>query len=119
MSEQEKTDTRIVQLKFDDKDFSKKAARSMSVLDKLNEKLKMNSATEGFKNLGDSMKKINMLNLANDVNTVSVSFSKMEAISTGAMMKIGSDIVGLGKKLAYDFTQGPREGLQEYEEKLN
>lgn len=119
MSEQEKTDTRIVQLKFDDKDFSKNAARSMSVLDKLNEKLKMGSATEGFKNLGDSMKKINMLNLANDVNTVTVSFNKMEAISTGVMMKIGSDIVGLGKKLAYDFTQGPREGLEEYESKLN
>ena len=50
-------DERIVEMRFDNAQFEKNVATSMSTLDKLKQKLKLSDASKGFENINSAAKK--------------------------------------------------------------
>ena len=51
-------DERVVEMRFDNKQFEQNVSTTMSTLDKLKAKLKLKDASEGLDNLGKSAKKV-------------------------------------------------------------
>lgn len=71
-------DERIVELRFDNKQFEQETAKSMSTLDKLKEKLSFKNASSGAEQLQKSISTINVNPLIQDIDTVE---TKMSALS--------------------------------------
>ena len=57
-------DERIVEMRFDNAQFEKNVATSMSTLDKLKQKLKLSDASKGFENINSAAKKVDMNGLS-------------------------------------------------------
>lgn len=97
-----KVDEQVVRMSFDNNKFNSNIKDTENSLDSLDKKLN----TVG-KN--DSLNK-----MSNDMSSCATSFSKSSVIIQGALIKIGYEIVNLGKKLANSITKGVREGFSEY-----
>ena len=70
-------DERVVEMRFNNKDFEQNVKTSMSTLDKLKQKLNLKGASKGFEELGDVSKKVNMNALGRSVDVVSAKFSAL------------------------------------------
>ena len=66
-------DSRVVEMRFDNKNFEQNVQTSMSTLDKLKSKLKLNGVTKGIENLGAATKKVNFNPLSQGIETVQAS----------------------------------------------
>ena len=73
-------DSRIVEMRFDNKNFESNVAQSMSTLDKLKAKLNLSGASKGLENLDKAAKNTNMSGLATGIETVNARFSAMQVI---------------------------------------
>lgn len=114
-------DERVVEMRFDNRQFERNVSTSMDTLNKLNKSLAMNGATKGL----EEVKK------ASD----QIDFNKMESTATKAgfqirdvFLKVASvlefqvarRIIDVGKKVASAFTIEPiKTGFQEYETQIN
>lgn len=87
-------DERVVSMKFDNQNFERNVAESMSTLDKLKEKLSFKGASKGVDELNNAMGKFDFNPMANAVDYVGKKFSALEEIAKGALRKIGNDITG-------------------------
>ena len=56
------TDTRIVEMRFDNKKFESNVKQSMSTLDKLKKKLKLDGASKGLEEVEKKSKKVECFN---------------------------------------------------------
>lgn len=97
-------DERVVEMRFDNKQFETNVATSMSTLDKLKKSLDLDGAAKGFDNLGSAAKKCDVSTLGQAAEAVSSKFSALETIAVGALLKIGSQAVSAGEKLLKSFT---------------
>ena len=62
-------DSRIVEMRFDNKQFEADASQTMKTLDKLNESLQFEGASKGFDEMEKASKKINFETLAKSVDS--------------------------------------------------
>ena len=53
-------DQRVVEMRFDNKQFEENAKTSMSTLDKLKKSLRLDGATKGLENVDSAAKKVDM-----------------------------------------------------------
>ena len=63
-------DTRTVEMRFDNKNFESNVKQSMSTLDKLKQKLKMDGASKGLKEIEKSSKKLEFKDLDRSIDNV-------------------------------------------------
>ena len=63
-------DERVVEMRFDNRQFEAGVKTSLSTLDKLKEGLDLDGAAKGLKGLGDAAKKCDLSTLSNSVETV-------------------------------------------------
>lgn len=63
-------DERIVEMRFDNAQFEKNVATSMSTLDKLKKSLNFKDSSKSLEELGTATRKVDMSPLANGVETV-------------------------------------------------
>ena len=73
----ELTESRIVEMKFKNEDFERKAKESKKTLDDLNEKLKFKGAAEGAKNVNVAIDGIDTSKLSKAIDTINYRFSTM------------------------------------------
>ena len=73
-------DERIVEMRFDNRQFERNVQTSLSTLDKLRQGLDLDGAAKGLENLGDAAKKCNMSALSRSVETVRAKFSALEVV---------------------------------------
>ena len=73
-------DQRVVEMRFDNKQFEENAKTSMSTLDKLKKSLRLDGATKGLENVDAAAKKVDMKGLSGAVETVRVKFSALEVM---------------------------------------
>ena len=92
-------DERVVSMQFDNKQFEKNVSTSMSTLDKLKEKLNLNGAAKGLENINSAAKKVDLSNLSNSANAVSVKFSAMQIAGVTAIQEITKSAMAAGNKL--------------------
>lgn len=113
-------DQRVVEMRFDNKQFEKNIATTMSTLDRFKEKLRLKGATTGLENVGAAAKKVDMSGLGSAVETVRTKFSALEVMGVTALANITNSAVNAGKRMAAALTIDPvKTGLNEYETKMN
>lgn len=113
-------DERVVEMRFDNKDFEKNVQTTMSTLDKFKQKLNFNGASKGLENIEKSASKVNMSGLGSAVETVQAKFSNLEVMSVTALANITNSVINTGKKIVDALTLEPvMSGFQEYETQIN
>lgn len=91
-------DGKVVEMKFDNSNFEKNVAESMSTLDKLKQALNFDSAN-ALKDLGKSAKSFNLDGVSSAVQTVQANFSAMQVIGMTALSEITKSALKLGATL--------------------
>lgn len=92
-------DEKIVEMKFNNKDFETNVKSSLSTLDKLKEKLNLTGASKGLENIEKAANKINFNNMNSALESVSVKFSALDIIAATALQNITNTAVNAGKNL--------------------
>ena len=115
-------DERVVEMRFDNKQFEQNIQTSLSSLDKLNKSLNLEGAAKGLETVNDAANKCsgNMSPLSNAVETVRVRFSALEVIAITVLQNITNYALAAGKNLVSAFTIDPiKSGFDEYETQIN
>ena len=97
-------DERIVELKFDNKQFEQETAKTMSTLDKLKEKLSFKNASSGAEQLQKAVANINVNPIIQGIDTIE---TKMGALSVA------------GKRIVENLTDWAMSGINKIISKLN
>lgn len=112
-------DNRVLEMRFDNKQFESGVATSMSTLDKLKQKLNLSGASKGLENINHAAKNVNMSGLANGVDTVRARFSALQVMGVTALANITNSAVNAGKRMVSALTIDPvKTGFQEYETQI-
>lgn len=113
-------DERVVEMRFDNKQFEQNVQTSLSTLDKLKQKLNLTGAAKGLEDVNSAARKCDMNPLSNAVETVRVKFSAMEVMAITALQNITNSALAAGKNIISALTIDPiKSGFQEYETQIN
>lgn len=113
-------DERVVEMTFDNKDFEKNVATSMSTIDKLKAALNFKGAEKGLNSINSAAKNVNLSGVSNAVDQVRVKFNALQVAGTTALVNITNAALNTGKRMATAFTVDPIvQGFREYETQLN
>lgn len=115
-------DERVVEMRFDNKQFEQNIQTSLSSIDKLKKSLNLEGAAKGLETVNDAANKCsgNMSPLSNAVETVRVRFSALEVMAITALQNITNSALVAGKNLVSAFTIDPiKTGFEEYETQIN
>lgn len=112
-------DSKVVEMKFDNKDFESNVKNTISTLDKLKDKLKFKGAEAGLTSLQKVSDKIDFSGVTNGLDIASVKFSAFQVAGITAISNITNSLLGLGKNIISTFAIQPRtQGFSEYELKM-
>ncbi len=113
-------DERVVEMRFDNKQFETNVQTSMSTLDKLKQKLNLSDSAKSLEKVEDASRKINMSGLSGAVETVSAKFSALQVVGITALANITNSAVNAGKRIVSALTIDPvKTGFNEYELKMD
>lgn len=113
-------DEKVVQLKFDNKQFEANAQKSMSTLDKLKEKLSFKKTNDELNEFNKTVQGTDLSPLGKAAEAVSVKFDALGIMATRVLMNITDTAMNTGKKLVEAFTIDPiKSGFKEYETQIN
>lgn len=115
-------DERIVEMKFDNQNFEKNVQVSLKTLDELNKKLKLEDAGKSFENIQNASSKIDLSNLANNVQAVADRCSFLGIVGdevirrlTNGFMDLNQAVITTVKSLTIDQIG---VGFDKYERKV-
>ena len=112
-------DSKVVEMKFDNRDFEANVKNTMSTLDKLKDKLKFKGAEAGLTSIQKMSDKIDFSGVSNGLDIASVKFSAFQIAGITAISNITNSLIGLSKNLINTFAIEPRtQGFDEYELKM-
>ncbi len=113
-------DQRVVEMRFDNKQFENNVQTSLSTIDKLKRSLNLEGAAKGLENVNAAAKNCNMSGLSGAVETVRVKFSALEVMAITALANITNSALNAGKKIVSALTIDPiKTGFAEYETQIN
>ena len=112
-------DERVVEMRFDNKQFESNVQTSLSTIEKLKKSLDMDGATKGLESIDSAAKKVDMSGLGSAVETVKTRFSALEVMAVTALANITNSVVNTGKQMLHSLTIEPiSQGFEEYELKM-
>lgn len=112
-------DERVVEMRFDNKQFENNVQTSLSTIEKLKKSLDMDGATKGLESIDSAAKKVDMSGLGSAVETVKTRFSALEIMAVTALANITNSVVNTGKQMLRSLTIEPiSQGFEEYELKM-
>lgn len=113
-------DNRVLEMRFDNQQFEKGVAQSMSTLDKLKQKLNFTGASKGLESINAASKSVNFNGIASGVDALRVKFSALQVAGVTAMQNITNSVMTTGKHMMSAITTDPiRDGFKEYETQIN
>ena len=113
-------DQRVVEMRFDNKQFENNVQTTMSTLDRLKQKLHLKGASKGLEEVNSAAKKVDMNGLGRGVEAVSAKFSAMQVVGTTALVNLTNSAMAAGKRIVSALTIDPvKTGFQEYETQIN
>ena len=113
-------DQRVVEMRFDNKQFEANVSNTMSTLDKLKQRLNLTGAAKGLESVGTAAKGINLDGLGGAAEAVAVKFSYMQATIQHQLNRIVDGAVSAGKRMVSALTIDPiKTGFAEYETQIN
>ena len=112
-------DERVVEMRFDNKQFETNVATSMSTLEKLKKSLNLSGASKGLENVSAATKRVDMSGLGGAVDSVKAKFSALQVVGVTALANITNSAINTGKSIVKSLTIDPvKSGLNEYETKM-
>lgn len=112
-------DERVVEMRFDNKQFESATKESMSTLDKLKEKLHLKDAAKGLDNLSNAAKKVDLSPIGKSTEVVKEKFSAMQIAGITAIANLTNSAINAGKNITKALTIEPvMTGFQEYETQI-
>lgn len=113
-------DQRVVQMRFDNKQFESGVSDTMSTLSKLKQALNFTGASKSLEGINGAAKGVNLSCISNGVEAVSARFSALQVMGVTALANITNSAVNTGKRIAKALTVDPiKTGFQEYETQIN
>ena len=107
-------------MQFDNRNFEKNAAESMSTLDKLKKKLNFKGTSDGLEEVGRAAKSVDLKPISRGADAIKVKFSALQVVAMTALNRITNSVINAGKQLVSSFTIDPvKSGLSEYETQIN
>ena len=92
-------DERVVEMKFDNKNFESNVQTSMSTIEKLKQALKFDGVSDGLEHINSAAGKVDMGGLGSAVESVQMKFSALQIAGITALTNITNSAVDAGKKL--------------------
>ena len=113
-------DERVVEMRFDNRQFETNVGRTMSTLDKLKQRLNLTGAAKGLSDIGAAAGRVDMSPIGRGVEAVQAKFSAMQVIAITALSNITNSAVNAGKRIVSALTIDPiKTGFAEYETQIN
>lgn len=113
-------DQRVVEMQFDNRQFERNVATTMSTLDKLKHSLNLSGASKGLESVNAAARNFSMSSMSNAVETVGLKFSALQVSAVTALANITNSAVNAGKRMVSALTIDPvKMGFQEYETQIN
>ena len=100
-------DEKVVEMRFDNSQFERNVATSMSTIDKLKRSLKFDGISKGIEDISDSANRIDFSGFSNAIDSVRMKFSALEVMAVTALANITNSAVNAGLKLAKSLTIDP------------
>ncbi|WP_289782852.1 tape measure protein [uncultured Phocaeicola sp.] len=112
-------DERVVEMRFDNRQFESNVQTSLSTLDKLKRSLNLDGAVKGLEGISAASKKCDMSGLSSAVQTVQARFSALEVMAVTALANITNSVINTGKQMLSSLIIAPiKDGFAEYELKM-
>lgn len=116
----ETIDSKVVEMRFDNKDFEANTRTTMSTLDKLKAKLHFPGASKGLEEIGQTAKRVDFSGMSSGIQTVQMKFSALQVMGITALQNITNATISAGKQLTDAITIDPvKDGFAEYETQMN
>lgn len=113
-------ETRVVQMKFDNKDFEAGVKQTLNSLSALKKGLTLEGATKGLQDAAAAAKGFTLSHISSALDSISQKFSSMSIIAITALSNITNRAISAGESLVKSLTIDPvKSGLDEYELNLN
>ncbi len=113
-------DQKVVEMKFDNRQFESNVQKTMSTLDKLKQSLNFKGASQGLENVNAAASKCDMSLMSKGVETVQAKFSALQVMAVTALGNITNSAVNAGKRIVSALTIDPiKTGFEEYETQIN
>ena len=97
-------DTRVAEMRFDNKDFEANVAQSMSTLDKLKQALNFGDAGKAFDEVSKAASGMNLSGIGDAVDTVKEKFSALEIAGITALVNLTNKAVDAGAQIVKSLT---------------
>jgi len=112
-------DNRIVRMEFDNAQFERGVASTISSLAKLNESLKFKGATQGLSDIQAASGKLNFHSISDGIEGVSKKFIALSTIAITALSHITTAAIGAGVNIAKSLAlNNVLAGFKEYEQNI-
>lgn len=113
-------DEKVVEMRFDNKDFESNVSTSMSTLDKLKEKLNFGGMASALDDLGKAGNSISFGGLSGAIDTINDRFSVMGTIASRVLENIADSAYNAGKNLVMSLsTEQITAGWNKYADKTS
>ncbi len=112
-------DQRVVEMRFDNKQFESNVQTSLSTIDKLKKGLNLEGASKGLENINSAAKNCNMSGMGEAIETVKAKFSGLDVVAMTVLSNLTSYAMQAGYKIASSLTESIRSGFNEYETQIN
>ena len=113
-------DEKVVEMRFDNRDFEKNIKDTMKTLDEFKKQLNFSGASEGLENVGVAANKLNFNSLSNAIDTVNERFSTLGIIGIRVLENITDRAMQAGERILKSLTITPvLDGLKEYEMQID
>ena len=120
MSNTRNEETMVARMQFDNKQFERDVAVTMSSIDKLKSKLGFSGAAKGLAEVGNEAKKVSFDGISSGIDAVRVKFSALDVAAATVFSNLTNKAMALGSSIASAMTTQPlKDGLTEYETQIN
>lgn len=92
-------DEKVVEMRFDNRDFERNVGQSIGTLDKLKKNLDFTNSERSFSNLSKAAGRVEFGGMAKALDTVKAKFSALEVAGITAMMRLTNAAIDTGEKL--------------------
>ena len=113
-------DQRVVEMRFDNKQFESNVQTTMSTLEKFKRSLNLTGASKGLENVNAAAKNVNFSGVGAAADMITAKFSAMQVVGVTALANLTNSAINAGKRMVSALTIDPiKTGFQEYETQIN
>ena len=98
---------RVVEMRFDNKQFEDNADQSIKTLDKLNESLDFKNGSKGLEKLQEAAGKFKLTGMEVALNSITEKFSALEIAGITAIQNLANKVTNWGTNMFTQFTTAP------------